>query len=107
VRLEGLGKLKNSTSSVIEPATLRLVVQCLNQLRYRVRPLYVHIRICLHANLIRLTIAPNVASSTLRSESQKGDQLYLLKGLVYFIQSLEACAEVNLKHKLSKRIFVL
>jgi hypothetical protein len=35
--LEGLGKLKNPmTSSKIEPATFRLGVQCLNQLRYRV-----------------------------------------------------------------------
>jgi hypothetical protein len=37
VRLEGLGKLKNTIiSSGIEPATSRLVTQCLNQLRYRV-----------------------------------------------------------------------
>jgi hypothetical protein len=37
VRLKGLGQLKNPiTSSVIEPATFRLVAQCLNQLRYRV-----------------------------------------------------------------------
>jgi hypothetical protein len=37
VRLEGLGQLKNIvTSSGIEPATYRLVAQCLNQLRYRV-----------------------------------------------------------------------
>jgi hypothetical protein len=39
VRPEGLGQLKNPiTSSGIEPATLRLVAQCLNQLRYRVPP---------------------------------------------------------------------
>jgi hypothetical protein len=37
--MEGLGKLKNAmTSSEIEPATSRLVAQCLNQLRYRVPP---------------------------------------------------------------------
>jgi hypothetical protein len=37
VRLEGLGKLKNPMTSLgIEPATFRLVVQCLNELRYRV-----------------------------------------------------------------------
>jgi hypothetical protein len=36
VRLEGLGKMKNPmTSSGIKPATFRFVVQCLNQLCYR------------------------------------------------------------------------
>jgi hypothetical protein len=39
VRLEGLGQLKKSTSSGLEPATFRLVAQCLNQLRYPV-PIY-------------------------------------------------------------------
>jgi hypothetical protein len=39
VRLKGLSQLKNPmTSSGIEPATLRLVALCLNQLRYRVPP---------------------------------------------------------------------
>jgi hypothetical protein len=39
VRLEGFGKLKNPMNSLgIEPATFRLVAQCLNQLRYRVPP---------------------------------------------------------------------
>jgi hypothetical protein len=37
VRLEGLDQLKNPiNSSGIEPATFRLVAQCLNQLRYLV-----------------------------------------------------------------------
>jgi hypothetical protein len=37
VRLEGLGQLKNpTTSSGIEPATFWFVALCLNQLRYRV-----------------------------------------------------------------------
>jgi hypothetical protein len=36
VRLEGSGQLKNPmTSSGLEPATFRLVAQCLSQLRYR------------------------------------------------------------------------
>jgi hypothetical protein len=39
MRLEGLGKLRNPvTWSGIEPATFRLVAQCLNQLRYPVPP---------------------------------------------------------------------
>jgi hypothetical protein len=38
VRLEGLGKLEKSTSSGLDPATFRLVAECLNQLRYRVPP---------------------------------------------------------------------
>jgi hypothetical protein len=36
VRLEGLGQLKKSTSSGLEPSTFRLVAWCLNQLRKRV-----------------------------------------------------------------------
>jgi hypothetical protein len=36
VRLKGLGQLKKSTSTGIEPATFRLVAYCLNKLRYRV-----------------------------------------------------------------------
>jgi hypothetical protein len=35
VPLEGLDKLKKSTSSGLEPATFRLVAKCLNQLRYQ------------------------------------------------------------------------
>jgi hypothetical protein len=39
VRLDGLDQLKNPmTSTGIEPATFRLLAQCLNQLRYRVPP---------------------------------------------------------------------
>jgi hypothetical protein len=38
LRLEGLGNLKKSTSSGLDPATFRLVAYCLNQLRYRVPP---------------------------------------------------------------------
>jgi hypothetical protein len=36
VRLQGLGKLKISSSTGFDPATIRLVAQCLHQLRYRV-----------------------------------------------------------------------
>jgi hypothetical protein len=37
VRLEGLGQLKTPMiSTEIDPASFRLVVQCLNLLRYRV-----------------------------------------------------------------------
>jgi hypothetical protein len=44
VRLEGLGKMKNSmTSSSLEPVTFRPVEQCLNQLGYRVTQLLQYI----------------------------------------------------------------
>jgi hypothetical protein len=40
VQLEGLRQLKNPMiSSGLDPATFRLVAQCLNQLGYRVPPL--------------------------------------------------------------------
>jgi hypothetical protein len=39
VQLEGLGQLKNPTTSLgVEPMTFRLVEKSLNQLRYRVHP---------------------------------------------------------------------
>jgi hypothetical protein len=37
--MEGLGQLKNPMTSGIETATFRLIVQCLNELLYRVPPL--------------------------------------------------------------------
>jgi hypothetical protein len=41
VRLEGLDQMRNPiTSSGMEPATLRLVAQCLNQLLYPRDPNY-------------------------------------------------------------------
>jgi hypothetical protein len=40
VQLEGLGKLKKSTSSGLEPTTFQLVAQCLNKLNYRVLEKY-------------------------------------------------------------------
>jgi hypothetical protein len=43
VRLEGLGKLKKFTSSGFDSATIRLVAQCLNQLRYRVPLNYLYL----------------------------------------------------------------
>jgi hypothetical protein len=46
MRLEGLDQLKNQiTSSGIEPATFRLVAQCLKQLRYCV--LQIDVSACL------------------------------------------------------------
>jgi hypothetical protein len=40
MRLEGLGQLKNSTSSGLEPAAFRVVAYCLNQLLYRVPQMF-------------------------------------------------------------------
>jgi hypothetical protein len=49
VRLEGIGQFKNPvTSSGIESATFRLVVQCLSQLRYRVPLIYIYIYMCIY-----------------------------------------------------------
>jgi hypothetical protein len=46
VRLEGLDQLKNPMNSPgIEPATVRLVAQCFNQLRYRVFPIIMILKI--------------------------------------------------------------
>jgi hypothetical protein len=52
VRLEGLGKLKKFTSSGLEPATIRLVAQCLKQLHYRVPPFLILLIFIENANLI-------------------------------------------------------
>jgi hypothetical protein len=40
VRLEGLGQLKNPMTSGTEPATFRLVAQCLNQVRYYIGQIF-------------------------------------------------------------------
>jgi hypothetical protein len=51
VRLEGLGQLKNPvTSWRFEPAIFRHVVQCLNQLRYRMP--HLSFSPCFHLNSI-------------------------------------------------------
>jgi hypothetical protein len=39
MRLEGLGQLQKSISSALDPATFRVVAQCLKWLRYRMPPL--------------------------------------------------------------------
>jgi hypothetical protein len=66
VRLEGLAKLKNPvTSSGIEPATFRLVAQCLNLLRYRVpsiitNPLENHYEASSYVNKFRTLSASTI-----------------------------------------------
>jgi hypothetical protein len=60
VRLEGLGQLEYPmTLPTIEPATFRLVAQCLNQLGYRVPPIII---IIIRIIRIVITIMPFILS---------------------------------------------
>jgi hypothetical protein len=88
-RLEGLGQFKKSTSSVFDPATFRLVAQCLNQLRYRVPPFSVlghrissnfcnsrYLAMCWpHSSASSAIIFKNESFPQINSETPYGDEL--------------------------------
>jgi hypothetical protein len=61
MRLEGLGKLKKSTSSGLKPATFRLVAEWLNQLLYRVTKNYV--AVLLHFRCIQRYFGKRITSA--------------------------------------------
>jgi hypothetical protein len=65
VRLKGLGRLENPlASSRIEPATFRLVAQCLNQLRYRVpQPVNLQWYSINHLYLLHVIFSPKITKN--------------------------------------------
>jgi hypothetical protein len=84
VRLETLLQFKNPmTSSGIVPAAFRLVAQCLNQLRYRVRPR----RECILVEIVKLRECSGYLDARgriiLKLKSQNG--VGLRTGLIWLI----------------------
>jgi hypothetical protein len=105
VRLEGLGELKNPmTSSRFEPATCRLVAQCLNQLTL---PLAPHLKenYKISWNTFFLRIFSNISSSVNFNLRAKYWYQYVFLGLQLSLPCTEYDKQKTVEHVKTSSVF--